>query len=119
MTIKLQSLMVLCIAQVKNWCYLVRLEALICQISCPKLTVIELLHRRHFPLGGHVTTATRETTSNAGILLRCWVMFNVRLSEVYPGYCFSDEIDPVGNVCIPRTTFTLSAILTIILFSAS
>jgi hypothetical protein len=30
-------------------------------------TVIEL-HRRHFPLGGHVRTATRETTSNAGIL---------------------------------------------------
>jgi hypothetical protein len=30
--------MVLCIAQVKNWCYLVRLEALICQISCPKLS---------------------------------------------------------------------------------
>jgi hypothetical protein len=22
-----------------------------------------------------VTTATRETTSNAGLLLRCWVMF--------------------------------------------
>jgi hypothetical protein len=31
-----------------------------------------ILHRRHFPLGGHVTTATRETTWNAGILLRCW-----------------------------------------------
>jgi hypothetical protein len=39
-------------------------------------TVIEL-HRRHFPLGGHVTTATRETTSNTGILLRCWVMFGL------------------------------------------
>jgi hypothetical protein len=50
------------------------------------------LRNKGFPLGGHVTTATRETTSNAGILLRCWL--NVRLSEVYPGYCFSDEIDP-------------------------
>jgi hypothetical protein len=28
-----------------------------------------ILHRRHFPLGGHVTTATRETTSNAGSAL--------------------------------------------------
>jgi hypothetical protein len=36
-----------------------------------------ILHRRHFPLGGHVTTATRETTSNGGILLRCWVMFGL------------------------------------------
>jgi hypothetical protein len=36
-----------------------------------------ILHRRHFPLGGHVTTATRETTSNAGILLRSWVMFGL------------------------------------------
>jgi hypothetical protein len=35
-----------------------------------------ILHRRHFPLGGHVTTATRETTSNAVILLR-WVMFGL------------------------------------------
>jgi hypothetical protein len=39
------------------------------------LSSLKTLHRRHFPLGGHVTTATRETTSNAGILLRCWVMF--------------------------------------------
>jgi hypothetical protein len=39
-------------------------------------TVIEL-HRRHFPFGGHVTTATRETTTNSDILLRCWVMFGL------------------------------------------
>jgi hypothetical protein len=38
--------------------------------------VIEL-HRRHFHLRGHVTTATRETTSNAGSLLRSWVMFGL------------------------------------------
>jgi hypothetical protein len=76
MTIKLQSLMVLCIAQVKNWCYLVRLEALTDLPDLLSKTVIEL-HRRHFPLGGHVTTATRDTTSNAGILLRCWVMFGL------------------------------------------
>jgi hypothetical protein len=52
-----------------------------------------ILQRRHFPLGGHVTTATRETTSNAGILI-ITMLGNVRLSELYPGYCFSDEIDP-------------------------
>jgi hypothetical protein len=45
-------------------------------LSSKTVIVIEL-HRRHFPLGGHVTTATRETTSNAGILLRCWVMFDL------------------------------------------
>jgi hypothetical protein len=43
-----------------------------------------ILHRRHFPLGGHVTTATRETTSNAGILLRCWVMFLYTQDDIYP-----------------------------------
>jgi hypothetical protein len=37
----------------------------------PSIIVIEL-HRRHFPLGGHVTTATREPA-----LLRCWVMFGL------------------------------------------
>jgi hypothetical protein len=78
MTIKLQSLMVLCIAQVKNWCYLVRLEALIRQISCPaKQSLSSSSIAAIFLLGGHGTTATRETTSNAGILLRCWVMFGL------------------------------------------
>jgi hypothetical protein len=45
-------------------------------LSSKTIIVIEL-HRRHFPLGGHVTTSTRETTSNAGTLLRCWVMFGL------------------------------------------
>jgi hypothetical protein len=32
--------------------------------SAGMLSLKTILHRRHFPLGGHVTTATRETTSN-------------------------------------------------------
>jgi hypothetical protein len=79
MTIKLQSLMVLCIAQVKNKLVLscpVGGSGLPDLLSSKTIIVIEL-HRRHFPLGGHMTTATQETTSNAGILLRCWVMFGL------------------------------------------
>jgi hypothetical protein len=46
-------------------------------LSSKTIIIAIELHRRHFPLGGHVTTATRETTSNAGILLRCWAMFGL------------------------------------------
>jgi hypothetical protein len=51
-----------------------------------------ILHCRHFPLGGHVTTATRETNLECRYLIT--MLGNVRLSEVYPGYCLNDEIDP-------------------------
>jgi hypothetical protein len=76
MTIKLQSLMVLCDGAVHR-----PSEELV--LSCPVggsdlPDLLSKTHRRHFPLGGYVTTsATRETTSNAGILLRCWVMFSL------------------------------------------